>query len=44
MPLYRKKHKSGKKYIIWAIIILLLVLMFISLPPKPEITEIVLWP
>lgn len=42
MPIYRKKTNL-KKYLIMAIIIALLVLMFISFSPNPEMTEIVLF-
>jgi len=42
MPIYRKKNNI-KKYLIMAIIIALLVLMFISFAPNPELTEIVLF-
>ncbi len=43
MPLNRKK-KNHTKYIVWAIVILLLVLMIISFEPAPEFTEMVLYP
>lgn len=43
MPLQRKKTNK-QKYIIWAIIIVLLVLMVISFNPQPEFTETVLYP
>ena len=41
MPL---KKTNKKKYIIWAIIIILLVLMIISFNPQPEFTETMLYP
>ncbi len=43
MPLNKRK-KNHTKYIIWAIIILLSVLMIISFAPNPEFTETVLYP
>lgn len=43
MSLYKRK-KHNKKYLIWAIIITLLVLMIISFTPNTEITETVLFP
>jgi len=42
MPLRKKTNKT--KYIIWAIIILLLVLMIISFSPQPEFNEVILYP
>ena len=43
MPL-RKNHNQTKKYLFMAIIILLIILMIVSFSPKPEMTEIVLFP
>ena len=43
MPLHKYK-KNNKKYLIWAIIIALVVLMIISFPNKPVFTEVVLYP
>ena len=43
MPL-RNKRKQNKKYLVWAIIILIVVLMIVSIPNKPEFTEVVLFP
>ena len=42
MPLH--KRTNNKKYIIWAIAIILLVLMIISFAPTPEFNEVVLYP
>ncbi len=43
MPL-KKKNKSAKKIIIWAFVIVLIILMFISFPAAQNVTEIVLFP
>lgn len=42
MPL--RKKTSNKKYIIWGIVILILILMIISFAPTPEFNETVLYP
>ncbi len=42
MPL--RKKTSNKKYIIWGIAIILLILMIISFAPNPEFNEVVLYP
>lgn len=42
MPLRKKTTKT--KYIIWAIIILLAVLMIISFNTQPEFNEVILYP
>ena len=41
MPL---RKRNNKKYLIWAIIIGLILLMIVSIPNHPEFTEIVLYP
>lgn len=43
MPIHRR-HKSNKKYWIWAILIVFTILMIISFSTTPEFTEIVLYP
>ena len=43
MPIY-KKRKNHKKYIIWTMLIILVVLMIISFSPNQYLTETVLWP
>lgn len=43
MPI-RRKHRNKKKYLFWAILIVLVLLMIISFQSTPEMTEIVLWP
>ncbi len=42
MSFYKKKN-TNKKYVIWAIVIVLLVLMVISFAPNTEIVETVLF-
>ena len=42
MPL--RKKISNKKYIIWGIAIILLILMIISFALNPEFNEVVLYP
>jgi len=42
MPLHKKT--SNKKYLIWAIAIVILALMIISFAPAPEFTEVILYP
>jgi hypothetical protein len=42
MPLNKKKT-NNKKYIFWAIAIVLLALMIVSFAPQPEFTETVLY-
>ena len=42
MPL--RKKTSNKKYIIWGIVFIIIVLMIISFGPHPEFTETVLYP
>jgi len=43
MPIYRK-NKNKKKYIIWAILVLLLLGMIVSFSNTPVFTEVVLYP
>jgi len=43
MPI-RKRNKKNRKYLIWAIIILIVALMVISMPNNPVFTEVVLFP
>jgi len=43
MPI-RRKNKNKKKYIFWAILILLLIGMIFSFPNNPVFTETVLYP
>ena len=43
MPIYKRKNKT-KKFLIWAIIVVLVILMIVSFSPSPEMNEIVLWP
>jgi len=38
------KNKKFKTYLIWCIIIALIIFMFISFAPTPEMNEIVLYP
>ena len=39
MPIH-KRRKSNKRYLIWAILIVLVILMIISFSTTPEFTEI----
>ena len=42
MPLHKKQN--NKKYLIWAIAIVILALMIISFAPTPEFNEVILYP
>jgi len=44
MPFRKKNKKNYKKYLIYAILIGVIVLMTISFAPTPEMNEIVLFP
>jgi len=43
MPIH-KKNRNKKKYIIWAILIILLIGMIVSFSNNPVFTEIILYP
>lgn len=44
MPLRKKKNTGFRKFLLWAILIAVIVLMIISFPPAQHMTEIVVYP